>query len=318
MRVFVTGATGFIGSAVTKELVAAGYQVTGLARSAKGAEKLRALGANARIGQLNQLAVLREAAADSDGVIHLAFIHGLSDMGLAKRFRLFAGALSSGLIPSFMRILSETETQAVRALGISLEGSGRPLVVASAVLFLPQGRTSTEEDEHVEGAPNRSFSENAALDWVSRGVRASVVRLAPSVHGVGDHGLIPRIIQAARKKRVSVYIGDGANRWPAVHQFDTARLFRLALEHGEAGAKYHGVDETGVLFRDIASKIAEKLKIPTASVPNAKSAKHLSILADFIGLDNPSSSEWTRQALGWKPDQVRLSADLDHPDYFKT
>jgi nucleoside-diphosphate-sugar epimerase len=263
------------------------------------------------------LSLLNYHAADSDGVIHTAFIHRLSRMDLMTRLRLLAGALNGGIMSSFLRILFGTESRAIQALGSGLEGSGRPLVVASAVLFLPQGRTSTEEDQHVEDAPNRSFSENAALDWVSQGVRASVVRLAPSVHGVGDHGLVPQIIQAARKKRVSVYIGDGANRWPAVHQFDAARLFRLAFEHGEAGAKYHGVDETGVLFRDIASKIAEKLKIPTASVPNAKSAKHLSILADFIGLDNPSSSEWTRQTLGWKPTQPGLLADIDQPDYFK-
>jgi nucleoside-diphosphate-sugar epimerase len=239
-------------------------------------------------------------------------------MGLATRFRLFAGALNGGLMPSFLRILWETETQAVRALGTALEGSGRPLVVASGVIQLPQGRTSNEEDEHVEGAPNRSFSETAALDWVSRGVRAAVVRLAPTVHGVGDHGLIPQLIQAARKKRASVYIGEGVNRWPAVHRLDAARLFRLAFEHGEPGVKYHGVDETGIPFREIASKISAILKIPTASVPDAKSARHLRFLADFIGLDNPSSSEWTRQALGWKPDQVRLLADLEHPEYFKT
>lgn len=318
MRVFVTGATGFIGSAVVKELLSAGYQVIGLTRSAKGADRLRALGAKARTGRLDQLELLRQAAADSDGVIHTAFIHGLSHMGLATRFRLFAGALNGGLMPSFLRILWETETQAVRALGKALEGSGRPLVVASGVLQLPQGRISTEQDEHVEGAPNRSFSETAALDWVSRGVRASVVRLAPTVHGVGDHGLIPQLIQAARKKRASVYIGDGVNRWPAVHRLDAARLFRLALEHGEPGAKYHGVDETGIPFREIASKISAKLKIPSASVPDAKFARHLRFLADFIALDNPSSSEWTRQALGWKPDQVRLLADLEHPDYFKT
>jgi nucleoside-diphosphate-sugar epimerase len=317
MRVFVTGATGFIGSAVVKELLSAGYQVIGLTRSPKGAEQLRAVGAEARIGRLNQLSVLREAAARSDGVIHTAFIHGLSHMDLMTRFRLFAGALNGGLMSSFLRILSETESRAIQALGSGLAGSRRPLIVASGVLFLPPGKISTEEDNHVKDAPNRSFSETAALGLVPRGVSSSIIRLPPTVHGAGDHGLIPRIIKAARKKGTSVYIGDGANRWPAVHRLDAARLFRLSLEKGEAGAKYHGVDETGIPFRDIASKIAAKLRIPTYSCPTPKSAKHLGILSNFVGVDNPSSSEWTRQTLGWKPTQPGLLADIDQPDYFK-
>jgi nucleoside-diphosphate-sugar epimerase len=317
MRVFVTGATGFIGSAVVKELLSAGYQVIGLTRSAKGAEELRAVGAEARIGRLNQLAVLRQAASGSDGVIHTAFIHGLSHMDLLTRLRLFAGALNGGIISSFLRILLETESRAIQALGSGLEGSGRPLIVASGVLFLPTGKISTEQDSHVKDAPNRSFSETAALGLVPRGVRSSIIRLPPSVHGPGDHGLIPRIIKAARKKGISVYIGDGANRWPAVHRLDAARLFRLSLERGEAGAKYHGVDEIGIPFRDIASKIAAKLRIPTTSCPTPKSAKHLGLLSNFVGLDNPSSSEWTRQTLGWKPTQPGLLADIDQTDYFK-
>ena len=311
MRVFVTGATGWIGSAVVKDLTAAGHEVTGLARTQEGARTLKKLGGSARIGTLGDRALLREAAAQSDGVIHTAFIHRLSHMDWATRFRLFAGALNGGIVPSFMRILSETEARAIEALGSGLEGSGRPLVVTSGVLFLPPGKISTETDNHVPNAPNRSFSENAALSFVPRGVRASIIRLPPTVHGAGDHGFIAHLIKAARKKGASVYIGDGANRWPAVHRLDAARLFRLALEEGEAGAKYHGVAETGIPFRDIAARIAARLGIPTASSATAKSAKHLGILANFVGADNPSSSDWTRQRLGWTPHEVGLLADID-------
>lgn len=317
MHIFVTGATGFIGTAVVKELLSAGHQVTGLSRTTQGAEKLHSLGAKARVGQLDQTALLREAAADSDGVIHTAFIHGLGHMDLMTRLRLFAGALNGGVMSSFMRILLQTESCAIQALGSGLEGSGRPLIVTSGVLMLPSGKISTEEDNHVKDAPNRSFSETAALSFVSRGVRASVIRLSPTVHGPGDRGFIPYLIKAARKKGSSVYIGDGTNRWPAVHVRDAARLFRLALEKGEPGAKYHGVDETGVPFRDIASKIAAKLQMPISSCPTPKSAKHLGFLSSFVGLDNPCSSEWTRQTLSWKPTGPGLLADIDQPEYFK-
>jgi nucleoside-diphosphate-sugar epimerase len=311
MRVFVTGATGWVGSAVVKELVSSGHQVTGLTTTPEGAQRLQKLGAKARLGKLSQHALLREAAAQSDGVIHTAFIHDLSHMSLTTRLRLFAGALSGGIVSSFMRILAETETGAIRALGAGLKDSKRPLVVASAVLFLPPGKVSTEHDSHVSKTPNRSVSEAAALDLIAQGVRPSTVRLAPTVHGDGDHGFIPQIIEAARKKGVSPYIGDGANRWPTVHRLDAAKLFRLALEKGEAGAKYHGVGEAGIPFRDIASSIASKLQLPALSIPAAKAAKHFGILANFIGLDNPASNEWTRQALGWVPEQTGLLADMD-------
>jgi len=318
MHVFVTGATGFIGTTVVKELLSAGHQVTGLSRTTEGADRLHNLGAKARVGRLDQPALLRDAAADSDGVIHLAFIHGLGHMNLLTRLRLFAGALNGGVMASFMRILLQTESRAIQALGSGLEDTGRPLIVTSGVLMLPSGKISTEEDNHVTDAPNRSFSETAALNFVPRGVRASVIRLSPTVHGSGDRGFIPYIIKAARKKGSSVYIGDGANRWPAVHVHDAARLFRLALEQGEAGAKYHGVDETGVPFRQIASKIAAKLGITTSSCATPKAAKHLGFLSSFVGLDNPSSSEWTRQTLGWKPNGPGLLTDIDQPDYFKS
>jgi len=309
--VFVTGATGWIGFAVVKELMSSGHQVTGLTTSADGARRLQKLGAKARVGRLSQHEVLREAAAQSDGVIHTAFIHDLSHMSLTTRLRLFAGALNGGVVSSFMRILAETESGAIAALGSGLSDSGRPLVLASAIFYLPQGKVSTESDDHVSKTPNRSVSERAALDLVQRGVRASAVRLAPTVHGDGDHGFISQVIQAAANKGVSPYIGDGANRWPSVHRLDAAKLFRLALEKGEAGAKYHGVGEVGIPFRDIASLIATKLRVPAVSIPTARAAKHFGVLGNFVGLDNPASSEWTRQALGWAPEQDGLLADMD-------
>jgi nucleoside-diphosphate-sugar epimerase len=254
---------------------------------------------------------VREAAAEADGVIHTAFIHGLSNMSLPTRLSLFAGALNGGVVASFLRILQQTEMGAIGALGAGLEGSARPLVVASGVLALPQGRVSSERDSHTLTIPNRSFSEAAALDFVARGVRSTIVRLAPTVHGAGEHGFVAHIIAAARKKGVSAYIGDGANRWPAVHVLDAARLFRLALEKGEAGAKFHGVDEAGVPFRDIASLIAARLKITAAGIPGAKAAKHFGMISPFVGLDNPTSSEWTQDTLGWRPGQAGLLADME-------
>lgn len=315
MRVFVTGATGWIGSAVVSELLTLGHQVTGLTTSHKGAEKLRKLGAKACIGKLADLAMLREEAGKSEGVIHTAFIHSLSHMSLGTRLRLFAGALNGGIGQSFMQILAETETQAVAALGNGLKGSGNPLVVISGIVNLPQGRVATEQDKH-GAAPNRSFSEKAAFDFISLGVRASAVRLPPTVHAAGDQGFIDQFIQAARKKRVSPYIGDGNNRWAAVHRLDAAKLLCLALEKGGAGATYHGVAETGIPFREIASLIARDLNLPTASVDAKKAAKHFGMLSIFVGLDNPASSEWTRQALGWEPVRQDLLSDMD-ANYFR-
>jgi nucleoside-diphosphate-sugar epimerase len=317
MHVFVTGATGWVGSPVVKDLLASGHEVTGLTTTAEGARKLRALGAKACVGRLHDHDLLREAAAQSDGVIHTAFIHGLSNMSVPTRFRLFTGALNGGMVSSFLRILTETESGAVHALGAGLEGSMRPLVVASGVLCLPQGRTSNEQDNHTPNTPNRSFSETAALDFVGRGVRSSIVRLAPTAHGAGEHGFIARIIAVARKRGVSPYIGDGANRWPAVHVSDAAQLFRLALEKGGPGAKFHGVDEVGVPFRDIASLIATRLKVPAVGIPAAKGAKHFGMLSAFVGLDNPTSSEWTRRTLDWQPRQAGLLADMD-AHYFES
>jgi nucleoside-diphosphate-sugar epimerase len=315
MRIFVTGATGFIGSAVVKELQQAGHQVSGLTRTPAGAAKLQALGATAHVGTLNNFELLHQAAAASDGVIHTAFIHGFQHMNLGTRLRLFGGALTRGIMGSFMNTLVVTETRAVEALGSALKGTGKPLVVTSGILNLPQGRVSTEMDSHV-GMPSRAFSESAAFSFVPMGVRACVVRLPPSVHGAGDYGFVPMIIKAARKKRTSAYIGDGANHWPAVHRLDAARLFRLVAEKGEAGAKYHGVAEAGIPFQNIAKKIASHLQLPTSSCTAKDAAKHFGFLSPFIGLGNPSSSEWTQQKLGWQPEHPTLFEDMDQPDYF--
>ena len=317
MKVFVTGATGFVGSAVVQELVANGHEVIGLTRGAAGAAKLKSQGAAARIGTLDQLDILRTAAAESEGVIHTAFIHGFGNMNLKTRLNLFAGALKGGVVQSFMRILGETETKAIDAMGKGLSGSGHPFVVTSGILMLPQGRISTEADSHVNNGPNRAFSESAALAFVPHNVRASVVRLPPSVHGKGDHGFIPQIIEAARKKGRSPYIGDGQNRWPTVHRVDAARLFRLALESGEAGAKYHAVAETVIAFREIAEIIGSKVGVPAVSCTQAEASKHFGFLSSFVGLDNPSSSEWTREKLGWIPKSNSLFEDLEKSDYFK-
>lgn len=316
MRVFVTGATGFIGSAVVKELLSAGHKVTGLTRSSAGAQKLGNLGARAIVGQLDQTDVLRQQASQSDGVIHLAFIHGFNHLNLRARIRLLTGAFSGGIVASFMRRLFETETNAVNSLGCALVGSSRPLVVTSGILYLPFGQLATEADTHVKNQPNRSFSESSALAFVERRVSASVVRLPPTVHGMGDRAFIPQIIQSARKRKKAAYIGDGSNRWPAVHRLDAARLFRIALEKAEPGAVYHGVAESGFPFREIAAKIGSKLNVPTISCSPKEASKYFGFLSNFVALDNPASSELTQETLGWSPQQPGLFSDLDTAGYF--
>ena len=231
MRIFVTGATGFIGSAVVRELIDAGHRVVGLARSDKSAAALTAAGADVHRGALGDLDSLRSGAAAADGVIHLAFIHDFSD---------FAAA-------------AETDRLAIEAIGAALEGSGKPFVVTTGTLTLAPGRLSTEEDAAMPIAHRRS--EDAALGMVKRGVRSSVVRLSPSVHGPGDYGFIPNLIDIARTKGVSAYIGDGSNRWPAVHRLDAARLFRMAVEGAPAGSRLHAVGDEGVPHRDITDVI---------------------------------------------------------------
>jgi nucleoside-diphosphate-sugar epimerase len=294
MRVFITGATGFIGSAIVHELIAAGHQVLGLARSDAGAASLAAAGASVHRGSLEDLESLRGGATAADGVIHTAFIHDFSNYAAA----------------------AEADRRAIETLGATLADSNRPLVVTSGTLLLQrQGALATEDD-----APNPSFprkSEEVALAMAARGVRVSVVRLPPSVHGDGDHGFVPALIGLAREQGVSAYVGDGLNRWPAVHRLDAAHLFRLALETGSAGSRFHGVADEGVRFRDIADVIGRRLNVPVVSTSREEAATHFRWLAPFVGVDCPASSAHTHERLGWLATQRSLIADIDRPGYFE-
>lgn len=295
MRVFVTGATGHIGSAVVDELLEAGHHVTGLARSDSSDAALRAKGAAVHRGDLDDLDGLREAAAASDGVIHLAFKHDFDD---------FVGA-------------AETDLRAVQAIGEALAGSDRPFVSTSGTLllaFLGEGGVATEQDT-LPGGP-RVDSENAVIALAERGVRSSVIRLSPLVHSDLDHhGFAHHLINTARGTAKSAYLADGANRWPGVHTLDAAHLYRLALENAPAGTRLHGVADEGVPFRDIAAVIGRHLNVPTVSIP-AEEAGHFGFLALFAALDNPTSNALTQKVLDWHPERAGLLEDLDAGHYF--
>jgi nucleoside-diphosphate-sugar epimerase len=294
MRVFVTGATGFVGSAVVRELIDAGHRVLGLARSDAGAKSLIAAGADAHLGSLEDLESLRSGAAAADGVIHTAFIHDFSNYGPA----------------------AAADRRAIETLGDALAGSDRPLIVTSGTLLAQRrGPLATEEDVHDPNFPRKS--EEAGLAQASRGVRASVLRLPPSVHGNGDHGFVPRLIGIASEKGASAFIGDGLNRWPAVHRLDAAHLYRLVLEKGITAATYHAVADEGVPTREIAEAIGRGLNVPVVSKSPEAAADHFGWIARFFAINGPASSALTQERLGWRPVQPGIIADLNAEHYFE-
>ena len=307
MRVFVTGASGWIGSAVVPELIGAGHQVIGLARSDDSAVALTAAGAEVHRGSLDDMDGLRRAADASDGVIHLAFKHELAFSGD------FLGAATA-------------DRNAVEAFGEALAGSDRPLVIASGTLGVAPGHVATELDGHGDGESLAAYgagplARRATAEFVlslaANGVRSSVMRLPPTNHGDGDNGFMATLVAIARDKGVSAYIGDGSNRWPAVHRLDSARLFRLALEGAPAGSTLHAVADQGVPIRDIAEVIGRHLAVPVVSIAPEEAGEHFTWLSNFLAVDSPASSTLTRELLGWRPENLGLIEDLDRGHYFK-
>jgi nucleoside-diphosphate-sugar epimerase len=292
LRVFVTGATGFIGSAVVQELTQAGHEVLGLARSDAAARSLIAAGAQVHRGDVQDLDSLRGGVAAADGVIHTAFIHDFSNLEAA----------------------CETDRHAIEALGAALAGTDRPLIVTSGTVYVSPGRVATEDDTGTVTSDDipRAATEEAARALAEQGVHVSVVRCSPSVHGDGDHAFVPILINIAREKGVSAYVDEGLNRWTAVHQLDAAHLYRLALEKASLGARYHAVHEEAIPFRDVAGVIGRRLNIPVVSISFEEAADHFGWLAVFAQTDSPASGKLTRERLGWQPHQPGLIPDLEH------
>jgi len=293
MRIFVTGATGFVGSAIVPELINAGHQVLGLGRSDAAAAWLTAAGAEVKRGSLDEVESLRQGAGAVDAVIHAGFIHDFANYAAA----------------------AETDRRAIETIGAVLAGSDRPFIVTSGTALTAPGRVATENDSANSTFPRKS--EEAAASAAAGGSRVSVLRLPPSVHGVGDHGFVPLLIRLAREKGVSAYVGEGLNRWPAVHRLDAARLYRLVLEASPMAARYHAVADEAVPFREIAQVIGRRLNIPVVSRSPEEAADHFGWFAHFAGLDCPASSAQTQKQLGWRPTEASLIPDIDQPSYFE-
>jgi len=291
MKVFVTGASGFIGSAVVRELIGAGHQVIGLARSEKSAKIVSEAGAEVLFGSLEDLETLKQGALHADGVIHNAFFHDFSQFAKA----------------------SEMDRQAINTMGEALMGTGKPMVVTGGLLGLPLIDGIITEESLSQNSPRAS--EGAALALAEKGVNALVVRLAPSVHGKGEKGFVPFIIEQALKNGISAYSAEGKNRWPAIHRLDAAKLFRLALEKGERGALYNGVHDRGIEIKKIAELIGEELNLPVVSLQGDEAAKHFERLSLFITFDSPATSFKTRKQLGWEPTHTGLLEDMKE-NYF--
>lgn len=290
MRVFVTGATGFIGQIVVRELLQAGHNVLGLARNDAAADTLARVGIDVHRGDLNDAQDLAAAARTCDGVIHTAFIHDFANWHASI-------ATDRHVVESFIN---------------ALEGSGKPLVIASGTAMLPHGRLGTEHDTYAPDAMTspRGATEAVVLSAAQRGVRGIAVRLSPTVHGAGDHGFVPRLVQIAKDKGVAAFVGEGANRWPAVHRFDAAKLFRLAFESGKAGTPVHAVGEEGVPMRDIMTAIGEGLGLPVKSIAPAEVEAHFGWIGPFAMIDNPTSSRMTQDNLNWRPEGIKLLDDI--------
>lgn len=299
MRVFVTGASGFIGSAVVTELIGAGHEVVGLARSDAAAEAVAGAGATVRRGALDDLDGLFAGAAESDGVVHMAFRHDIA----------FSGGFDEA---------AASELRAIETFGDALAGSDRPLVFASGTAALTPGTVGTERDVPGPDHPLQArIAANAvALALADRGVRPCAVRFPPTVHGPGDHGFIPRLIDTARAKGLSAYVGDGSNRWPAVHRLDAARLCRLAVENAPAGSVLHATAEEGVPAQEIAEAIGRHLGVPVVSIPAEQAVEHFGFVGMIFAADVPASSAATRALMGWQPVHPGLIADLDEGHYF--
>ncbi len=313
MRVFVTGATGFIGSAIVRELIEAGHEVTGLVRSAEAAGKLEAAGAKPQRGGIEDLESLARGAAGADGVIHTAFFHAFSQASLTTRLRVMLGGSPANIVKRFMSAAVEADRRAIETLGNAFHGDQRSLVIAFPTMAMTQGRVAVETDLADPNAVGglRARSEEAALALAARCVKATIVRLPPSVHDETRHGLVTQLIAIARRERISAYvIGDSETRWGAVHRLDAARLFRLALEQGEVGARYHAVDEESIPVRAIAEAIGSHLGVRVEGLFPKDAPKHFGWLGPFVGADNPVSSELTQRRLSWQPSHPRLMADL--------